>query len=93
METKKFGFQKIIFSKVYVYPEYKYMDTNGDEIILPYSKEFRLIIDSIINSNFYTDDPRMACLLVPNVDTLNLEKINAKLLSRIFTSHPGLDFK
>ena len=56
---------------VYLYPEIKGLDESRIPIMLPASKEFREIIDTIKNSIYYTSNPNEACIFVPNFDLLN----------------------
>ena len=48
--------------KVYVYPSYP-----SDKV----SSAYKTILNVIRNSHYYTPDPTQACLLVPNLDTLD----------------------
>lgn len=73
---------------VYVYPFYNYVDKNGKKINFPMSKEFYLIIKTIVNSPYYTSNPNTACIFIPSIDTLNLLNVDYIAVSKTLTSLP-----
>ncbi|XP_060524632.1 exostosin-2 [Cylas formicarius] len=74
---------------VYVYPFRKYVSEMGDRAIADdISKEFYTILSAIVNSKYYTSNPREACLFVPSIDTLNQERLDLNLTSRALKSLP-----
>lgn len=66
---------------VYVYPPKKYINENGVSATSAISKEFYTILDTIIESKYYTSNPNEACIFVPSIDTLNQKRINLNLTS------------
>jgi len=66
--------------KVHIYPSSLYW--NGDTVLQP-SQEYIDILDAIYNSEFYSSDPELACIFVPSLDTLNLNKHNREDINSI----------
>lgn len=56
---------------VYIYPTIKGFDEHGVPIMLPPSKEFIEVLNTIESSVYYTSNPNEACIFVPRVDVLN----------------------
>lgn len=52
------------------------------------SKEFFEILKIIIESPYYTADPKEACLLIPSIDTLNLKNIDPLTVSKALATLP-----
>ncbi|XP_069179265.1 exostosin-2-like [Procambarus clarkii] len=78
------GTQRI---SVYVYPMTRYVDE--DHIaIKPMSREFFEIIDTILNSEYYTPNPHDACILVPPVDTLNENNLRKDKIAQTLAMLP-----
>lgn len=73
---------------VYVYPPKKYVTENGIRATDIMSKEYYTILESIIESKYYTANPLEACLFVPSIDTLNQHSINLNLTSIALQSLP-----
>ncbi|KAF5277438.1 hypothetical protein FQA39_LY06251 [Lamprigera yunnana] len=73
---------------VYVYPLKKYVNMKGVPAASLVSKEFYMILESIINSKYYTANPQEACLFVPSIDTLNQDRVQANVTSRALQSLP-----
>lgn len=71
---------------VYVYPPKKYVNENGVPATETISKEFYTILDTIIESKYYTSNPEEACIFVPSIDTLNQNRINLNLTSAALKS-------
>jgi glucuronyl/N-acetylglucosaminyl transferase EXT2 len=74
--------------RVYVYPLQQYVDENGAALTLPISREFYELLQAVVESPFYTDDPTTACLYVPSLDLLNQNNLRLKETSQILTSLP-----
>lgn len=74
--------------QVYVYPLKQYIDTDGNEITNEISIEYLRILKAIVNSEYYSPDPQLACILVPSIDTLNQNRINVKKVSKALASLP-----
>lgn len=76
---------------IYVYPLLDYSDAddpNAKSSLAILSKEFFEILKVIIESPYYTADPKEACLLVPSIDTLNLNRINPSTVAKALASLP-----
>ncbi|XP_076078732.1 exostosin-2-like isoform X1 [Mytilus galloprovincialis] len=73
---------------VYIYPVNEYVDQAGNAITLPLSKEFYEMLEAIADSPYYTNDPEMACLIVPSVDLLNQNSIRLREVGQILASLP-----
>ncbi|XP_012279069.1 exostosin-2 [Orussus abietinus] len=67
---------------VYVYPLKTYVDETGKPITGQMSKEFYLILEAVVNSEFYTPNPHEACVFVPSIDTLNRNRLREEDISR-----------
>lgn len=73
---------------VYVYPPKKYVTGNGIRATETMSKEYYTILESLIESKYYTANPLEACIFVPSIDTLNQHSINLNLTSIALQSLP-----
>lgn len=73
---------------VYVYPLEKYVDENDIPVTETISKEYYEILDTIINSNYYTANPNEACLFIPSIDTLNQDRIRSQLTAKVLERLP-----
>lgn len=71
---------------IYVYPLKNYQNRDGKPIVL--SKEFYMILKTIVDSPYYTSNPNEACLLLPSIDTLNLVTADYELVSQALSSLP-----
>lgn len=71
---------------IYVYPLNKYLDEDNNPILDIMSKQYYMILQSIIDSKYYTANPNEACLFVPSIDTLSQERINLNLTSKALKS-------
>jgi len=58
---------------VYIYPVQKIF-INGKQLQESISKEFYEIIEAILNSPYYVADPEEACVFVPTIDLLNIQR-------------------
>ncbi|KAF7287989.1 hypothetical protein GWI33_000049 [Rhynchophorus ferrugineus] len=73
---------------VYVYPLRKYIDENGNPLVQSISREFYVILRTIVNSKYYTTNPKEACIFIPSIDILNEERIWANFTSRALSQLP-----
>ncbi|CAG9769155.1 unnamed protein product [Ceutorhynchus assimilis] len=73
---------------VYVYPLEKYLDENGKTAFEGVSKEYYDLLKGIVDSKYYTANPNEACVFIPFLDTLNEERIDVNLSSRILNQLP-----
>lgn len=73
---------------VYVYPLTRYLGSRGELLLNPISKEYHDILVAIIESPYYTSDPEKACLLVPDIDTLNQNGLNLQVVGQALSSLP-----
>lgn len=71
---------------VYVYPLKKFIDINGVPAVGFMSKEYYTILESIIESKYYTANPHEACLFIPSIDTLNQDRIRINITSKALQS-------
>lgn len=74
--------------KVYVYPMARYIDMDGIPIGAKMSKEYHSILDTIIKSQYYTQNPDEACVFVPSIDTLNQNRFRVKETSQALAILP-----
>lgn len=79
--------------KVYIYPRQRYFtkqnSTNHYEYYQTNSLEFNRLLLAIVSSSYYTNDPRRACLFIPNIDLLNFDNIDIDHLKQILLSLPN----
>lgn len=84
---------------IYVYPLIDYVGVNenadsGNEAkeytstLSALSREFYEILKIIIESPHYTSDPKAACILVPSIDTLNMNRISSGLVAKALARLP-----
>lgn len=73
---------------VYVYPPERYVDENGTPAAPPISQQYYALLETIIQSEYYTPDPSEACLFVPGIDTLNQDVLDLKLTEQALQSLP-----
>lgn len=78
---------------VYIYPPIDFVDTNGNSILSPISRQFRQLLEAVADSPYYTSDPSKACLFVPNIDLLDLISIRVDQTSKVLASLPYWDSK
>jgi len=71
---------------IYVYPLEQYIDNEGVAVTLPISKEFFELLQAILDSPFYTDEPETACLFVPSIDLLNQNNLRLKEIGQVLAS-------
>ena len=74
---------------VYVYDEPLFIDTNGNQLNLPYSVEYKKLIQAVKSSQYYQSNFSEACLFIPPVDTLSQPRLNTAEVSRSLASLPG----
>lgn len=82
---------------IYVYPLNDYVEDigantneNGEasSTLSVLSKEFFELLKIIIESPYYTADPKDACILIPSIDTLNLKRIKIELVAKALATLP-----
>lgn len=82
---------------IYVYPLNDFIDTSVDNkgdkgatasSASVLSREFFEILKTIVESPYYTPDPKEACILVPSIDTLNLNRMNSDLVAKALFNLP-----
>lgn len=71
---------------IYVYPPQIFMDVSSKPITQQMSKEFFQILQEIINSKYYTPNPRGACVFMPSIDTLSQNRLDSKGVSQALNS-------
>jgi len=72
--------------KVFVYPIQHFVDTSGISVFPSQTREFLEILQAIVRSDYYTDDPMEACLFVPSIDLLSQAKIDLESASQALDS-------
>lgn len=77
---------------IYIYPLSNYVDASDshDEFgtMKHFSREYFEVLKTIIESPFYTTNPKEACIFVPSIDTLNLIKTSEKVVAKALASLP-----
>lgn len=76
---------------IYIYPLIDYQDADkpdSQSSLSVLSREFFEILKILIESPYYTSDPKEACLLIPSIDTLNLKRIDPSTMSKALASLP-----
>lgn len=73
---------------VYIYDVHRYVDSAYQELIPLPSKEYALMLWSIVNSRYIVTDPNQACILVPSIDLLNRENFSGQHAAKILSSLP-----
>lgn len=73
---------------IYVYPLRKYVDARGVPATEVMSQEFYTILETIINSKYYTADPSKACIFVPSIDLLSQNRFQPNITSRALNLLP-----
>lgn len=68
---------------IYVYPLTQYSEENSSTWI---SKEFYKILQTLVNSHYYTPNPNEACVFVPSIDLLNQNLIDKNLIGKALSS-------
>ncbi|PSN40914.1 Exostosin-2 [Blattella germanica] len=74
--------------QVYVYPLKKYVDERRIPVGSQMSREFYFILQTIVESKYYTPNPEEACILVPSIDTLNQNRFRTMETSVALASLP-----
>lgn len=71
----------------YVYPMTRHVDEDH-VVIRPISREFYEVLDTILNSPYYTPSPDEACILIPPIDTLNENNLRKDKIAQALTMLP-----
>ncbi|UXI22252.1 hypothetical protein NH340_JMT08195 [Sarcoptes scabiei] len=66
----------------------KNQSSNGRNFDVESSLEFDRLLTAIIKSPYFTNDSRKACLFIPNIDTLNRDRIDLDHWKRMLWSLP-----
>lgn len=66
----------------------KYIDPDGILIGGTISKEYHSILNTIIHSQYHTQNPEKACVFVPSIDTLNQNRFRVKETSQALALLP-----
>ncbi|KAJ1532048.1 hypothetical protein ONE63_000679 [Megalurothrips usitatus] len=74
--------------QVYIYPLQKFVDEHGIPIGGMMSQEMFSILETILESRYYTPDPSQACVLVPSIDLLNQNRFRPQQTSQALKSLP-----
>ncbi|XP_025198529.1 exostosin-2 [Melanaphis sacchari] len=74
--------------KVYVYPMARHVDQDFIPIGGKMSKEYHTILNTIVESQYYTKNPEEACVFVPPIDTLNQNRFRVKETSQALALLP-----
>ena len=74
---------------VYVYDEMTFVDSHGNALNVPYSLEYKEMLQAVKSSPYYQVNFSKACLFIPPIDTLSQLRINTSDVSRILASIPG----
>lgn len=74
--------------QVYVYPLKKYVDERDIPVGSKMSREFYFVLQTILESKYYTPNPEEACILVPSIDTLNQNRFRVMETSAALASLP-----
>lgn len=73
---------------VYIYPIKDYVNEKGEPVVTSMSREFAHVLQAIVDSPFYTNDPETACMFVPSLDLLNQNNIFTKDIGKVLASLP-----
>ena len=73
---------------VYVYPNNRFLDEDGQVVNKEMSQEFYELISAVVKSQYYTSDLSRACIIVPLIDTLNQNGQNLNGIARILGNLP-----
>ena len=73
--------------KVYIYPPTSYV-REGGEPVLEMSEEWFQMMSAVYSSQYYTAEPDRACLLLPSLDLLNIDKADLGLVGSLLSSLP-----
>lgn len=82
------GYNDQTHLSIYVYPLEQFVDDEGEAVTLPMSREFYDLLQTVVDSPYYTDEPETACIFVPSIDLLNQNNIRLKETGQILASLP-----
>ncbi|CAD7091199.1 unnamed protein product [Hermetia illucens] len=70
---------------IYVYPIKEFADPEGNQAFT-LTREYHEILQTIVDSPYYTPNPNEACIFVPSIDTLNQDLFDTNLVSKALAS-------
>nr|CAG4642322.1 EOG090X01LY [Evadne anonyx] len=71
---------------VYIYPLVEFVDEEDVPITKKITEEFYNLLLAIKKSEYSTNDPNKACILIPSIDLLNQNRISPKDVSKALSS-------
>jgi len=71
---------------VYIYPLVEYVDEEDVPITKKITEEFYNLLLAIKNSEYSTNDPNQACILIPSIDLLNQNRVSPRDVGRALSS-------
>jgi glucuronyl/N-acetylglucosaminyl transferase EXT2 len=75
--------------RIHIYPaSWRIVDVNGAPLLGSLSKEFVRLLEAIENSEFHEEVADEACLLLPVIDTLNINRLDEELVNKILARMP-----
>ncbi|XP_055370982.1 exostosin-2 [Condylostylus longicornis] len=66
---------------IYIYPLHEYINSE-DKKAFVLTREYYEILETILDSPYYTPNPNDACIFIPSIDTLNQNLIDITLVSK-----------
>lgn len=73
---------------VYVYPLFEYVDEDGVPVTKKITQEFYDLLKAVTKSQYFTSDPKEACLFIPSIDLLNQNRLRPKDVGKALTLLP-----
>ena len=71
---------------VYIYPLIEFVDEDDAPITKKMTEEFYNLLVAIKKSEYSTNDPNKACILIPSIDLLNQNRISPKDVGKALSS-------
>ncbi|CAM9463256.1 unnamed protein product [Lampetra fluviatilis] len=75
--------------RVYIYPLVRYVDERDATVAHVISREFNDMLAAVSESEFYTDEPNRACLLLPSLDFLSQDRLKVREMAQVLAQLPG----
>lgn len=72
--------------KAYLYPVKKYQDSEGVYISGNFTEEFYQLTEAVFDSPYFVNDPNLACIFIPTIDTLKQSNLRLDETSKVFAS-------